>query len=92
MDEDISGGSGSNVVDTAAGGSSGSGSSTAVASSSQPPMGGNTMAAFSAAAVQALAPGLFDSPMVSNCSARQIYLVKGCVQRSLLYFMPYRTG
>ena len=62
MDEDISGNSSSNVVDTAGSGGSRRGSSTAPMVA---PPSGNTMAAFSAAAVQALAPGLFDSPMVS---------------------------
>ena len=63
MDEDIAGGS-RNVVDTA--GTGGGSSSTAVAARPPPPTSsGNTMAAFSAAAVQALAPGLFDSPMVN---------------------------
>ena len=64
MDEDIAGGS-RNVVDTA--GTGGGSSATAVTAARPPPpaSSGNTMAAFSAAAVQALAPGLFDSPMVS---------------------------
>ena len=57
MDEDSS--SSRNVVDTAGSGGGGGSSASVVA-----PPSGNTMAAFSAAAVQALAPGLFDSPMV----------------------------
>ena len=66
MDEDIAGGS-LNVVDTAGTGGVGGSSATAVTAARPPPpaSSGNTMAAFSAAAVQALAPGLFDSPMVS---------------------------
>ena len=67
MDEDIAGGS-LNVVDTAGTGGVGGSSATAVTAarpSPPPASSGNTMAAFSAAAVQALAPGLFDSPMVS---------------------------
>ena len=81
MDEDS--GSGNNVVDTAG---SGGGSAATVVSS---PPSGNTMAAFSAAAVQALAPGLFDSPMVSSHNVVSVSPKRGKENQSLSGYTQY---